>query len=120
MKLNKINLRTSVISVLPEAINNVAGKIDTVFTNGGYNSGYSFPIPELETKVLIPPRINVVINKCTHQRNEDIEYILEHGKSLRKRKYDYHQRALVENLFSRWKTIYGENIRYKNSEAQQT
>ena len=38
MKLNKTNLRTSETSVLPEAINNVAGKIDTVFANGGYDS----------------------------------------------------------------------------------
>ena len=63
MKLNKTNLRTSETSVLPEAINDVAGKFDTVFANGGYDSRYSYPIPEFETKVLIPPRINAVINE---------------------------------------------------------
>ena len=59
-------------------------------------------------------------DKCTNQRNEAISYIRKHRKSRWKREYKYHQRALVENLFSRWKTIYGENIRSKNREAQQT
>ena len=112
--------RVSDISVLPEAINNVAGKIDTLFADGGYDSRSSYLLPHPDTKVVIPPRSNAVADKHTHQRNEAIEYIEEHRKSRWKREFNYHQRALVENLFSRWKTIYGENIRSKNSEAQQT
>ena len=69
---------------------------------------------------VLPEAINNVADKHTHQRNEAIEYIEEHRKSRWKREFNYHQRALVENLFSRWKTIYGENIRSKSSEAQQT
>ena len=63
--------------------------------------------------------IKAVADKNTHQR-EAIEYIREHQKSRCKREFYHHQRALVENLFSRWKIIYGENIRSKNSQAQQT
>jgi hypothetical protein len=73
-----------------------------------------------DTKVVIPPRRNAVADKKTHQRNKAIKYIGEHRKSKWKRELDYHQRALVENFFSRWKTIYGEKIRSKNSEPQQT
>lgn len=47
-------------------------------------------------------------------------YIREHRKARWKREFNYHQRAPVENLFSRWKTIYGENIRSKSSKSQQT
>lgn len=49
-----------------------------------------------------------------------IKYIGEHRKSRWKREFDYHQRAQVENLFNRGKIIYGEKIRSKHSQAQQT
>ena len=103
-----------------EVINNIAGKIHTLFADGGYDSKGSCQITELDTKVIIPPGSNAVNDKHTKQRNNAIKYIGEHRKSRWKRKHDYHQREFVENLFSCWKTIYGENIRSKNSEAQQT
>ena len=89
--------------------------LTVVMTLGPLNS-YLTP----ETKVVIPPRSNAVKDKHTHQRNKAINYINEHRKSRCKREYSYHQRALVEHLFSRWRTIYGKNIRSKNSKAQQT
>ena len=99
-----IQSNTSRISdtlILPEAMNNVVDKIDTLFTDGGYEYRSSYLLSHPETKVVIPQRSNVVADKDTHQKNEVIEYILEHKKSRCKREYDYHQRALVENLFSR-------------------
>jgi hypothetical protein len=112
--------KVSDISVLSEAIESVDVKFDALFADGGYDSKSSYQLTKPSTKVVIPPRRNAVTDKQTHQRNEAIEYIKEHRKSRWKREYGYHQRALVENLFSRWKTIYGENIRSKNSQAQQT
>ena len=112
--------RVSDNSVLPEAINNVVGKIDALFADGRYDSKGSYQLPDPDTKVVITTRRNVVSDKHTLQRNKAIEYIEEHGKLRWKREFNYHQRALLENLFSRWKTIYGENIRFKSSEAQQT
>ena len=91
------------ISVLPEAINNVTGKIDTLFADGGYDSRSSYLLSKPETKVVIPPRRNAVTDKHTHQRNKAIYYINEHRKSRWKREYNYHQWALVENLFRLWK-----------------
>ena len=79
------------ISVLLEAINNVTGKIDTLFADGGYNSRSSSLLSEPETKVVIPPRRNAVTDKHTHQRNKAIYYINEHRKSRWKREYNYHQ-----------------------------
>lgn len=106
--------------MLSEAIDTVNVKFDTLFTDGGYDSKSSYQLTHSDTKVVIPTRRNAVADKLTAQINEAIEYIREHRKSRWKREYDYHQRVLVENLFSRWKTIYGENIRSKSSKAQQT
>jgi hypothetical protein len=114
------NSKVSDISVPSEALNTVDVKFDTLFADGGYYSKSSYQLTEPNTKVVIPPRPNAVADKKTHQINEAIKYIGEHRKSRWKREFDYHQRALVENLFSRWKTIYRENIRSKNNEAQQT
>ncbi len=50
--------RTSEISVLPEAINNVAGKIDMIFTDGDYDSRHSYILFDHEIKVVISPRSN--------------------------------------------------------------
>ena len=93
--------------------------IETLFADGGYDSKSSYELTHPDTKVIIPPRKNAVKDSQTHQRNESIDYINEHTKSRWKREYNYHQRALVENLFSRWKTIFGENIKSKNEHAQQ-
>lgn len=93
--------RVSDISVLPEAINNVVGKIDTLFPDGSYDSRSSYLLPHPETKVVIPPRRNALADSHTQQRNEAISYIGKHRKSRWKREFNYHQRALVENIFSR-------------------
>jgi hypothetical protein len=97
------NSKVSDISVLSEAIDTVDVKFDTLFTDGGYDSKPPYLLPHPQTKVIIPPRRNAVADKETDQRNEAIKYIGEHRESRWKREFDYHQRALVENLFSRWK-----------------
>ena len=106
--------------MLSETIDDVDVKFDTLFADGGYDSKSSYKLTHPDTKVVIPPRSNAVTDKHTHQRNEAIKYISEHSKSRWKREHNYHQRALVENFFGRWKTIFGENIRSKNETAQQT
>ena len=65
--------RMSDISILPQAINNVEGEIDTLFANSGYDSKGSCKLTKLDTKVVIPHRRNAVTNKHTHQRNEAIK-----------------------------------------------
>ena len=111
--------KVSDISVLSEAIENVDVKFDSLFADGGYDSKSSYNIAHPETKIIIPPRCNAVTDNNTHQRNQAIDYINKHSKSRWKREYNYHQRALVENLFSRWKTIFGENIKSKKGKSQQ-
>ena len=73
--------RMSDISVLPKAINNVAAKIDTLFTDFGSDSKTSYLLSYPETKVVIPPRRNALADKQTQKRNDAINYILEHRKS---------------------------------------
>ena len=111
--------KVSDISVLSEAIESVGGDFDTLLADGGYDSKPSYRITNQTTNVIIPPRSNAVKDDQTHQRNQAIDYINEHSKSRWKREFNYHQRGIVENTFSRWKTVFGENIRSKNDQAQQ-
>ena len=57
-----IFLLISDISLL-EAINNVVGKIDTLFAYGGYDSKGSYQLPDPDTKVVIPPRKHTLQNQ---------------------------------------------------------
>ena len=82
--------RVSDISVLPQAIDTVGDKIDTLFADGGYDSRSSYLLPDSDTKEVIPPRKNAATDKCTSQRNEAISYIRMHRKSRWKREYKYH------------------------------
>ena len=61
-------LLISDISLLLEAINNVVGKIDTLFAYGRYDSKGSYQLPDPDTKVVIPPRRNAVADKHTLQK----------------------------------------------------
>ena len=67
-----------------------------------------------KTKVVIPPINSTAADKITAKRNVAAEYMREHRKSRCKREYDYHQKALVENLFSRCKTIYAPKVVRQN------
>ena len=107
------------ISILPEAIEQVGDKIGKILADGGYDSKRSYSSFPPQIKVLIPPRKRAVIDNITHQRNKAVNFIDEHSRSRWKREVGYHQRSIVENTFSRWKTIFGENIQSKNENAQQ-
>jgi len=111
--------RVSDISVLSDAVKKVGNKFNRFLADGGYDSKYSYTMMPSEVEIVIPPRKNAVKDKSTHQRNQSIDYISEHSKSRWKREVGYHDRAIVENIFSRWKTIFGENIKSKNEQSQQ-
>lgn len=106
-------------SVLPEAIEIVGEHIRTLLADGGYDFKSSYRVVPDDVDVIIPPRSNAVKDDTTHQRNQAIEHIDEHGKSQWKREVGYHQRSLVENTFSRWKTILGDNLTSKIPLSQQ-
>ena len=63
------NSKVSGISVIPEAIDTVDVKFDTLFADGGYDSKSLYQLTEPSTKVVIPPRRNAVADNHTHQRN---------------------------------------------------
>jgi IS5 family transposase len=107
-------------TVLPKAIDNVGKNIKTLLADGGYDFKSSYKAAPPHVKVIIPPRSNAVKDNKTKQRNEAIDYIKDNGKSRWKKDTGYHQRSIVENTFSRWKTIFGENVTTKSSQSQQT
>ena len=111
--------RVSDTSVLPEAIKQVGNTFSKLLADGGYDSKSTYTNLPPEVEVLIPPRKNAVKDNSTHQRNKAIEYIGEYSRSRWRREVDYHQRSIMENTFSRWKTIFGENIKSKNEDSQQ-
>ena len=111
--------RISDISILSDAVEKVGNKFNRFLADGGYDSKHSYTMIPSEVVVIIPPRKNAVKDRKTHQRNQAIDYISEHSKSRWKREVGYHDRAIVENAFSRWKTIFGENIKSKNEQSQQ-
>ena len=111
--------RVSDISVLPEAIKQVGNKFSKLLADGGYDSKSTYRNLPSQVEVVIPPRKNAVKDNTTHQRNQSIDYIDEHSRSRWRWEVGYHQRSIVENTFSRWKTIFGENIKSKNEESQQ-
>lgn len=117
---NKVtSSRVSDISMLSDAVRKVGNKFNRFLADGGYDSKCSYTMIPSEVEVIIPPRKNAAKDGETHQRNQAIDYINEHSKSRWKREIGYHQRAIVENVFSRWKTIFGENIKSKNEQSQQ-
>ena len=111
--------RVSDISVLSDAVEKVGGRFKRFLADGGYDSKYSYTMMPSEIEIVISPRKNAVRDNSTRQRNQAIDYINEHSKSRWKREVGYHDRAIVENTFSRWKTIFGENIKSKNEQSQQ-
>ena len=106
-------------TVLPEAIEEVGKDIAALLADGGYDFKDSYKLTSYDTKVIIPPRANAKVDSKTLQRNNAIQYVQDKGKAKWKREVDYHQRSIVENTFSRWKTILGEHVKAKIPEAQQ-
>lgn len=111
--------RTHDGTILPEALEVVRKNITTLLADGGYDFKSSYKKVPPEVNVVIPPRSNAVKDDKTGQRNLALDYIQTYGKAQWKRKVGYHQRSLVENTFSRWKTIFGENVNAKNIHSQQ-
>jgi len=111
--------RVSDISILSDAVEKVGNKFNRFLADGGYDSKYSYTMMPNGVEIVIPPRKNAVKDNSTHQRNKAIDYIGEHSRSRWRREVGYHDRAIVENTFSRWKTIFGENIKSKNEYSQQ-
>jgi len=111
--------RVSDISILPDAIKKIGSKFDRFLADGGYDSKSVYAVIPDDVQVLIPPRKNAVKDSNTHQRNQVINYISEHSKSRWKREVAYHDRSIIENTFSRWKTIFGEDITSKTIKSQQ-
>ena len=106
-------------SILPEAVEEVEESMKTLLADGAYDFKSSCRIVSSDVDAIIPPRSNAVKDHKTEQRNQAIEYIHQHGKATWKREVGNHQRSLVENTFSRWKTIFGDTINSKSNESQQ-
>jgi Transposase DDE domain len=71
---------------------------------------------------LIPPRADAVIRGKSpfEQRDENVREIKSKGRKEWKRESTYHRRSLVETAFLRLKLIFGDRLRSRRTDTQQT
>ena len=75
-------------------------------------------IPLPKNAVIEGENSNKPIKITTPRDKALLEQYYAGGVETWKKNTDYHQRSLIENLFSRMKTIFGERLRHKSSEIR--
>lgn len=106
-------------------------KVGTVIGDGAYDSKDNYLLGRKENFAMItPPPKNAIEHLNTgwyHQwydtpgweeRNAVIRHIEEYGIDGWAADVDYNRRSLVENAFSRLKTIFGERLKSRNETTQ--
>ena len=114
--------------VASDLLNQIAGRIDTVAGDGGYDKEtvYQALKGRRVGNVLIPPQKNAKIKlhgnlKCEpHRRDENLRQIRKIGRKKWKEKSGYHVRSLIEATMFRLKTIIGGKLNARKLENQIT
>jgi len=104
--------------VLPKLLNKVKGKIDKTVGDGAYdNKGNYDTAIKRGAKLIVPPRkgsntryIKGVKSPPLDARNKTVRYVHRYGMKSWKEKTSYHVRSLVENMFFRLKTTFGDKL----------
>lgn len=77
-----------------------------------------------EAAVVVPPRATAVLSPSAQtdptQRDRHIWVIAEHGRMAWQKASRYNLRALVEALFSRWKRVIGDGLRFLTEDRRNT
>ena len=77
-----------------------------------------------EAAVVVPPRATAVLSPSVQsaptQRDRHIRVIAEHGRMAWQKASRYNVRALVEALFSRWKRVIGDGLRFLTEDRRNT
>ena len=108
-------------------------KLNSVIGDGAYDSKDNYDLAmKYHTSIIAPPPKNAV---CHYDLKDgkliDIPGYEERNKAVRsmirnsnleewKNEVDYHRRSLIENLFYRWKTIFGDHLKSRKEENQYT
>ena len=103
------------------------GQIDSIIADKGYDQigVYEAALTHLNKngKIMIHPRANGVISAsgeaALRQRNQHIKSINEDGVLAWRRTSGYYHQSAVENMFFRYKTLLGDQLRARGEASQQ-
>ena len=118
------------VTVLPDLLDQVDGRIDKFLADGAYDGDptyqlfirrpQSLPLPE----VIVPPRgVSQGLAKAEdllRQRDRHVQAIQDRGRMAWQKSSGYNRRALVEATMSRFKRIIGPGLRSRDQPAQKT
>lgn len=118
---------------LPELLDRIGGSISQVTGDGAYDKRGCYQATYARNaKAVFPPQHNAIVQRnkmkkdpALLQRDEAIRYIQagedrEEKRKLWKQENNYHRRSLVETMMSRMKSIFGDQVRSRTYENQQT
>ena len=111
--------------VVPELVEQVDAPIDRFTADGAYDGRPVYdtvlaagPAP----RIVVPPIRTATVagpsEPMLAQRDAAIEAIGREGRRRWKKTAGYHQQARAENTFSRFKRIFGPNLRARHEDAQ--
>ncbi len=111
--------------VLPELLDQVAGSIEQVSGDGGYDTRTCYQaITQRGARATIPPRANAKLwqpnntGKPTHARDRNLREIEQKGRKQWKQDSGYHRRSLAETAMFRIKTLFGDRLKAHLFESQ--
>jgi len=112
---------------VPELLDQVASPVSKMYGDGAYDKWKLYHVLEREEILpVIPPRRRAAIRKhgnCAGEplpRDEAIRAIRRIGRRRWKQESGYHRRSLVETSMSRLKRAFGNRLKNKGFENQQT
>jgi hypothetical protein len=118
---------------LPQLLNEIEGKISQVTGDGAYDKKCCYEaIYKREAKAVIPPQHNACKQRNKIKKNPALlirdKVVEEIGRGRDsqakrrewKRSNEYHRRSLIETMMFRMKSIFGDEMRARTFENQQT
>lgn len=115
---------------LPRLIDQVEGPIDQITGDGAYDKKNCYhKAYERKAKAVFPPQHNACVQRNKQKKDPALEardkVITDIGRGNRRKQRlkawnNYHRRSNIETMMFRMKTIFGDQMRSKTFENQQT
>lgn len=118
---------------LPGLINEIAGEIDQITGDGAYDKKNCYQIAyQRGARGVFPPQHDAIVQRNKYKKDpalearDEVVRFMHAGEDrkeqlrLWKQATGYHRRSLVETMMSRMKTIFGDQMRSRCFENQET
>ncbi|MFN8576605.1 MAG: IS5 family transposase [Candidatus Sericytochromatia bacterium] len=106
-------------AMFEEVLSDIKSSIRCVSADKGYDKRKCYDILiEKGIKPIIDIVDNAVYWSINHPRNENLYFIKTYDKETWKQNSEYHRRSISENVFFRYKTIFGESLKSRKFESQ--